>query len=288
MNDNEIKRIKLFGYYGGKYYLLKDIMNIIVDIINKRDIKCVVDVFGGSGKVILSLPLIYKVNRVYNDIDKRLVNILKVLMDNEKREKVLSSLEYSLRSRDLFKEYMESDWDNLNDEEMAIRFLYIIGYSFSTDLSSYGYKIKEFRNETGSIVENIKKNWKYIQLLTNIENLDFRELIKKYDSEKTLLYLDPPYIESKRYIYNFDLQDYIDLKKLLDNGKSYYILNSSEKNFPEMIKIFGEPTFVKEYYNNMRNRNNIRSYRKEGFWVKGYDLENSNFDVKEVIKNENP
>jgi len=288
MNKNKIEKIKLFGYFGGKYYLLNDIMDIIIDIINKKDIKCVVDVFGGSGTVILSLPLIYKVNRVYNDIDKKLINVLKVLMDNEKRERVLSSLEYSLRSRDLFKEFMESDWDNLSDEGMAVRFLYIIGYSFSANLRSYGYEVKEFRSGMGAVIENIKKNWKYIQLLTNIENLDFRELIKKYDSEKTLLYLDPPYFtERKRYIYTFDLQDYIDLKKLLDNGKSYYILNSSEKNFPEMIKIFGEPTFVKEYANAYGNQD-IRKNRKEGFWVKGYDLENSDFSIKEVIKNENP
>jgi len=286
MSENKIERIKLFGYFGGKYYMLDDVMNAIINIINKRNIKCVVDVFGGSGTVILSLPLIYKVNRIYNDIDKKLVNILKVLMDNEKRERVLSSLEYSLRSRDLFKEFMESDWDNINDEEIAVRFLYIVGYSFSANLRSYGYNVKEFRSEMSATVENIKKNWKYIRLLTNIENLDFRELIKKYDSEKTLLYLDPPYFtERKRYTYTFDLHDYIDLKKLLDNGKSYYILNSSEKNFPEMIKIFGDPNFVKEYANVYGNQA-IKKTRNEGFWVKGYDLENSNLNVNEMIKNE--
>jgi len=262
----DIERIKIFKYYGGKYYMLDDVMDAIIKIINKRNIKCVVDVFGGSGSVILSLPIIYQVNRVYNDIDQRLVNVLKVLMDNQKREKVLNSLEYTLRSRELFNEFKNSDWDNLIDEEMAVRFLYIIGYSFNADLNSYGYGIKEFRDEIGTIVENIKKNWKYIRLLTNIENLDFRVLIKKYGGENTLFYLDPPYLTGgKTYKYKFNIHDFIDLKRLLDESKSYYILNSSEKDFKIIIEIFGEPAFIKEYVNLFGDH---RSYRKEGFWIK--------------------
>jgi len=281
----DIERIKLFPYFGGKYFMLDDVMNVIIKIINEKDIKCVVDVFGGSGTVILSLPLAYKVNRVYNDIDKRLVNVLKVLMDNEKRERVLTSLEYSLRSRDLFKEFMESDWDNLNDEEMVIRFLYLISYSFNENLKYYKYNINDFRDHMGAIIDNIKKNWKYIRLLTAIENLDFRDIIKKYGGEKTLLYLDPPYLTGgKTYKYNFNINDFIDLKRLLDESKSFYLLNSSEKDFEVMTKIFGEPAFVKEYANMFGDH---KTYRKEGFWVKGYDIENSDFSIKEVIKNEN-
>jgi len=282
--NTDIERIKIFAYFGGKYYMLDDVMNAIINIINKRNIKCVVDVFGGSGTVILSLPLIYKVNRVYNDIDKRLVNVLKVLMNNEKRERVLSSLEYSLRSRDLFNEFKESDWNSLSDEEMAIRYLYIIGCSFNGSAKIYGYNITNLISRIDALINNIKKNFKLIRLLTNIENLDFRDLIKKYGGENTLFYLDPPYLTGgKKYKYNFNTQDFIDLKSLLDESKSYYILNSSEIDFKELIEIFGEPTFVKEYVNRFGNQN---TYRKEGFWIKGYDLENNNLTVKEMIKNE--
>lgn len=265
----DIERIKLFSYYGGKYFLLDDVMDVITKIINKRDIKCVVDVFGGSGSVILSLPLIYQVNRVYNDIDKRLVNVLKVLIDNQKRERVLTSLEYSIASRDLFNEFKDSDWDSLNDEEMAIRFLYLIAYSFSSTMQSFSYNVNDTKDKMGGIINSIKRNWKYVRKLTFIENLDFRNLIKKYGGKNTLFYLDPPYLTGgKNYKYKFNVNDFKDLKNLLDETGSYYVLNSSEVDFKEMTEIFGPPTFVKEYYNNLRNRKNKKSYRKEGFWIK--------------------
>jgi len=279
MNKN-IKKVKLFPYFGGKYYMLDDVIDVIIKIINKKDIRCVVDVFGGSGTVILSLPLIYKVNRVYNDIDKRLVNVLKVLMDNEKRERVLNSLEFSLASRDLFDEYKNTDWDNdnLNDEEMAIRFLYLVGHSFNAGLRSYRYNINVFDDEMRFTIDNIKRNWKYVKLLTNIENLDFRECIKKYGGEKTLFYLDPPYLSGgKQYKYKFTIQDFKDLKELLDKTRSYYILNSSERDFDEIIKIFGKPTYIKEYLNTFGDHGT----RKEGFWIKGYNLEGNDFYAQE-------
>jgi len=279
--ETDIKRIKIFPYYGGKYYMLDDVIDAIVKIINKHDIKTVVDVFGGSGSVILSLPLIYQVNRVYNDIDKRLVNVLKVLMDNQKRERVLSSLEYSISSRDLFNEFKNSDMDNLSDEEMTIRFLYLIANSFNSSLKNYKYKINAFQDDISHLINNIRKNWKYIRLLTAIENLDFRDIIKKYGSENTLFYLDPPYFSGgKTYKYSFNIHDFFDLKRLLNESKSYYILNSSEADFNVINEIFGKPTFVKEYVNNMHS--DRRNYRKEGFWIRGYDLE----DKEDVIKNE--
>jgi len=263
-----VKKIKLFPYYGGKYYLLNDIIPEIIRIIKNHDIKCVVDVFGGSGQVILSLPLEYKVNRIYNDIDKRLIAVLKILMDNEKREKLFSSLEYSMRSRDIFNEFKNSDWDKLNDDEVALRFLYLVTYSFSAGMESYGTMVNSNRANAGALLNNLKNNFKYIQALTNIENLDFRDLIKKYGGEKTLFYLDPPYLTGgKKYKYIFVKQDFIDLKELLDTTNSKYILNSSGIDFDFMKSVFGDYTYVKEYANYVSNKD-TSSRRLEGYWIK--------------------
>ena len=44
----------LFRYYGGKFNQLKDIMDILSQHTDAFD--AVVDVFGGSGKVLLNVP----------------------------------------------------------------------------------------------------------------------------------------------------------------------------------------------------------------------------------------
>ena len=266
--DN-IKRIKLFSYYGGKYYLLNDILNEITRIIEKYDIKCVVDAFGGSGTVILSLPLKYKILRIYNDIDKRLTTVLKILMDNEKREKLLNSLEFAMRSRDIFNEFKNSEWDKLTDEEIALRFLYISAYSYRGNLTYYGYALNPQQKYMSPLLNHIKNNFTYIRELSNIENLDFRELIKKYGKKTTLFYLDPPYLtRSELYKYRFTEKDFTDLKEMLDYTQSKYILNSTDKDFNFINKIFGNYTFKKEY-RNLFNRKS--GSRLEGFWIKESD-----------------
>jgi site-specific DNA-adenine methylase len=44
----------LFPYYGGRFYQLKDIIGILNEHRDSFDV--VVDVFGGSGKVLLNIP----------------------------------------------------------------------------------------------------------------------------------------------------------------------------------------------------------------------------------------
>ena len=61
-------------YYGGKYY----IADWIISFFPKHDV--FVDVFGGSGAILLAKPP-SKIE-VYNDIDKNLTSFFKVLRDN--------------------------------------------------------------------------------------------------------------------------------------------------------------------------------------------------------------
>ena len=73
-----------------------------------------------------------------------------------------------------------------------------------------------------------------------IENLDFRQIIEKYDSEKALFYLDPPYIEKEHYYeVGFTEKDHTELAKMLKTIKgkfdlSYYphsLIDKYYKNF---------------------------------------------------------
>ncbi|MCL4412196.1 MAG: hypothetical protein M1526_02435 [Candidatus Thermoplasmatota archaeon] len=46
--------ISTFPYYGGRFYQLKEIMGILEKHKDQFDV--VVDVFGGSGKVLINIP----------------------------------------------------------------------------------------------------------------------------------------------------------------------------------------------------------------------------------------
>ena len=57
----------LIAYPGGKYYMLPDIL----EIINSSKKNALVDVFGGSGKVLINVDAMVK---VYNDLNADLVS----------------------------------------------------------------------------------------------------------------------------------------------------------------------------------------------------------------------
>lgn len=258
--------VKLFWYYGGKFYIIPDIIKEIGYAYTKYDIKCIVDVFGGSGAVILSIPQEWKLNRVYNDIDLRLYKTLKALKDKTSRNEVLDFFKWTLRSRELFNEFKNSEWDKLTNVETAKRFLYLTLNSFSGDLVSYASEINKNRGKIAPLIANITRNYKYLQKYLNIENLDFRELIKKYKGKNTFFYLDPPYLSGgKSYKYSFGIQDFKDLKDALDNSGSYWLMNESGIDFDGLKPIFGEPNYTREYVNRAMNSNK-KSRRLEGFY----------------------
>ena len=68
--------ISLLRYPGGKFYMLDDIK----EIFNKSGKTTVIDVFGGSGKVLMNLNAKIK---VYNDINNNLVNFFTELRESE-------------------------------------------------------------------------------------------------------------------------------------------------------------------------------------------------------------
>ena len=82
----------------------------IKEIFNKSGKTTVIDVFGGSGKVLMNLDAKIK---VYNDINNNLVNFFMELKEN--KEVVLKKLDYILNSRELFERYREKSHDNLEN-----------------------------------------------------------------------------------------------------------------------------------------------------------------------------
>ena len=215
-------------------------LNDILEIFRNSGKKTIVDVFGGSGKILLNAEAKVK---IYNDLNADVVDFFEEVRKN--KESVLEKLNYPLNSRELFTRYKEITDDKT---ENVFRYFYRNMLSFNGDGKSYSYSSR--RNKSATIThmkEAIDTCYNDIKSWT-IERLDFRDLIRRYDSEGTFFYLDPPYHNIKGlYEYELTDQDYIEMKALLDEIKGKYLLNINEDDF--ISNVFGNPQIRKEYTN---------------------------------------
>ncbi len=253
-STNIMKKISLFPYPGGKFYLLEEICKIY-----KQSGKNVaVDVFGGSAKFLLNVEA---KNKVYNDLDSRLVNLFRIIRENP--ADLERKFQFIIYSREMFNDFHIPSPDPVED---AFRFLYSQLCSFAGRGGTFGYEITEIKmthrlTNISHVIETVHvevKKW-------IIEHLDFRDLIKKYDSENTFFYLDPPYHGYDWYKLNFKDQDFVDLAKILQNIKGKYLLNINKDEF--VIETFGVPNLEKQYSNMCSlSKNAQRSKRVELFY----------------------
>ena len=180
----------LFPYYGGKFNQLKDILGIMGEHLNSFDV--VVDVFGGSEKVLLNIPEEWKKMKVYNDINEELYITFKVLQDPRKRLQLSRKLRLAFSHSGIFRDMRRRHFRS--DVDTAFKVLYLQTYSYMGDGSTYGRYYKGHRVKRFSI-----ENFIYVRDWV-IENMDFRDLMDRYNRERVFFYLDPPYISSgKKY-----------------------------------------------------------------------------------------
>ncbi len=188
-----------------------------------------VDVFGGSGAIILRKPKSYI--EVYNDINSDLVNLFEIIRTRTKE--FLEKLEFLLYSRELYEKWKEEWKNNIKPKdplECALRFFLLMNGHFSGKwLGSFSYmraRPPEFANRHEKI-KFFARRFKSVI----IENLDYKELIPKYDSPSTLFYCDPPYViqnNLKDYYESgdaWDLREHEKLSKVLNSVEGYVCLS---------------------------------------------------------------
>ena len=111
-----------------------------------------------------------------------------------------------------------------NKFEVAAKYVYVLTQIFSgskPETSSYmDYKGK-YRCKVLIFMDKLKdkKYRSHFDKITFVENMDFQEVIEKYDSEKTYFYVDPPYWKTENYYSNHDF-DRNDHERLADSLKS--------------------------------------------------------------------
>lgn len=171
--------------------------------------KVYVEPFGGAGTVILNAtpaPCM-----VYNDLDKRLVNLMRVLCEPELYEQLAHRLLHTLYSRsdfvaalDILKGYRpEMPFPSV---EYAWAFFVAQNQGFSGIAESEGNWSRGFVSRRG-MAANVSKWLSRIDLLPEwhkrlrriqIDCTDALTCIAYWDSPDTAFYLDPPYPHETR------------------------------------------------------------------------------------------
>lgn len=224
-----------FKWVGGKSRLRK----FIVPLIPPHT--CFVDLFCGAGWVLFGkAPSDVE---VLNDIDAELINFFRIV--KYRPEELIASFDLTLVSRDEFNRLATQDPATLNEIERAHRFYYIImaGWGgelayprFQTSITDGGHGNRLF-----GAIKHLRQRIEPIhQRLSTviIENLDWQVCLDRYDSNKTVFYVDPPYPGNNcNYAHNMrEWSSHEKLYRALRRSKAKWILSSYD--IPEIHGTF--------------------------------------------------
>ncbi len=262
------KRKIAFGWYGGKFSHLDFLLPLI-----PTDAQHFCDVFGGSAAVILNLSP-YPVE-TYNDIDSELTNFFQTLRNQgPKLIKAISLTPFSREELSLACEPAVG----LTRLERARRF-YIrarqtrTGLAQTSSTGRWAHCVLTSRaGMAGAVsrwlgsIENLPEIVQRLQRV-QIENAPAVEVIRRYDTEETVFYLDPPYVHSERgdsAAYGFEMNDeqHKELASVLNSIRGRAVLSGYRSALYD--DLYGDWRRVDA---NARNCHSVRSPRRESAWL---------------------
>ena len=140
---------------------------------------------------------------------------------------------------------------------VAAKYVYVLTQVFSgskPETSSYIDLKGKYKSKYLTFRDKLSKpDWvNHFLKITHVENMDFADVITKYDGEKTYFYTDPPYWKTENYYSNhdFDRNDHERLANTLKGiqGKfslSYYDFEILSEWFPKNEYIWESKLFAK-------------------------------------------
>jgi DNA adenine methylase len=202
-------------YYGGKWKLAPWIISHFPAHENY------VEPCGGAASVLLQKNP--SKLETYNDLDGNVVNYFRVL--RTRTDELINAIRLTPWAR----EEAELSTKEATDElERARRFWVMLHMRISC---SNGNKMRGMRVVTKDPVKlpELKNRDSYLESLTvvamrlrnvQLENRPALEVIERYDGEKTLIYLDPPYVtetrsHKKEYAYEWTPEQHTECANIL-------------------------------------------------------------------------
>lgn len=244
------------SYIGGKSKIGKWIVPFI-----PKDIETYVEPFSGMYWVYFNMDLKQYPNLktiVYNDFNPLNHNLFNCIKNPTELLRAINSIEcqkFGIEDTPphLKEQFVKFQTEIFNegfkvnncDYETAAKYVYILTQVFSgskPETSSYIDLKGKYKSKYLTFRDKLSKpEWvEHFIRITDVENMDFEDVIKKYDSPTSYFYTDPPYWKTENYYSNhdFDRDDHERLANVLKGiqGKfslSYYDFPILSEWFPK-------------------------------------------------------
>ncbi|MDM9383107.1 DNA adenine methylase [Chlorogloeopsis sp. ULAP01] len=263
-----------FGWYGGKFSHLDWLLPLLPRSVHYCE------PFGGSAAVLLNRypsPV-----ETYNDMDGEVANFFRVL--REQKENLIEAIGLTPFSREEFEIAISQPTPNISELERARRF-FIRARQVRTGLAQKASagrwahcKLTSRAGMAGAVsrwlgsVEDLPEIAQRL-LRVQIEHDSAIRVIKRYDSEDTLFYCDPPYPHDSRgdtqaYAYEMTDEQHRDLADVLHNVQGKVAISGYKCSLMEELysdwKAIQAPT---------KACHSTKGLRTEVLWL-NYDLDN--------------
>lgn len=262
-----------FGWYGGKFSHLDWLLPLLPQT------KHFCEPFGGSAAVLINRepsPI-----ETYNDMDSEVVNFFRVL--REQKEALIEAIGLTPFSREEFELALTRPEQDISDLERARRF-FVRARQVRTGLAQTASSgrwanclLTSRAGMAGAVsrwlgsVEDLSAIAQRL-LRVQIEHAPAVDVIRRYDSEETLFYCDPPYPHSARgdsnaYAYEMADEEHRELAFVLHNVKGKVALSGYRCDL--LDELYSDWYCIEAP---VKNCHSIKKPRTEVLWV-NYEIE---------------
>jgi DNA adenine methylase len=199
------------------------------------DISTYVEPFAGMFGVFFSLDFskFKDIKFIYNDINHLNHNLFYLLKNDRRFIEIVNGIKVD---KERYQKALKEIFTETDRMTFAINWLIVLTCSAPNEIGK-----DSWRGDTE--FEVFKLKWKayepHLNKISEILNLDYKQLINEYDSKDTFFYLDPPYMGKEKYYINhdFDENSHYELSSILNRIKgrfalSYYYFDGIEELYP--------------------------------------------------------
>ena len=225
----------ILRYHGGKFAIRKWITSFFPEHIRYLEPFC------GAASVLMAKAPAY--GEIIGDLDDRIVNLFRVLQDDELSERLRKLCYLTPFAREVFNgTYTEARTEVLNAQnpfdpvrqahDLIVRSFFGYGCVSQTqngfrsvrkDTNSPAVDWSRWPDHIPAFVERLRR--------VVVENMPALDLIERYDIEDGLIYCDPPYVHDTRtlhqgtYFHEMTDDDHRELAEKLHQCKSYVVIS---------------------------------------------------------------